>query len=156
PPPVPPEVAASQDPWPDAESGPEPEPEPEPDAEPGAAGPEAPEGQPAEEPEAPTAPLLARVAADRLEGLARGAQHGIMVLGGMVLILAVLLSPGPRTQREVLIGLVGFGLVVLAGLAAGLVLRGFSALLLVQADQAEAAGRVERHFAEGLERLAAA
>jgi hypothetical protein len=145
PPPVPPEVAAAQEPWPDVE-GESAEPEP---ATVDVVGDGSAEGG-----EPLTATLLARAAGDRLEVLARVVRNGVLVLGGMAVVLAVWLAPGVRSQRETLLAVVAFGLVVLGGLTVDAALRGFACLLHLQADQAEAAGRVEQHLASGLRQLA--
>lgn len=147
PPPVPTDVAAAQDPWPEAPDTPDD----------GEAGPE-PDGNeelaPEFDDEVPTGSFLARIASDRLAAFATPAQIGLIVLGSLGAFNA--LGPGRATSQQALGLLVTVGLLLVAGALAGSFVRGFSALLAAQAEQAEATGRIEQHLAAGLERLSAA
>jgi hypothetical protein len=153
PPPVPSEVAAAQEPWPVVPAGPaSTDPEPPPDERSAPAGATPDETPPGDD--LPTGWLLARIAADRLHRLATPVQIGIVVLGTLGAFNA-LASSGGGASRETLAFLVTVGLLIVVGLVVGHVLDALSALLSAQADQAEAAGRIEHRLATGLDQLAA-
>ena len=154
PPPVPPEVAAAQEPWPVVPAGPEsigPEPPPDERSAPAGATPD--ETLPVDD--VPTGYLLAHIAADRLHRLATPVQIGIVVLGTLG-AFNTLASSGGRASRETLAFLVTVGLLIVVGLVVGQFLDALSALLSAQADQAEATGRIEQRLATGLGQLAEA
>lgn len=142
PPPVPPEVAAAQEPWP---------------VTPEADGPAVEQADDTHHLEAdefqemPTGALLTRVASDQLGRLATPVQLGLVILGTLGAFNAI--GTDAQGSRRAFGFLVTVGLLIVAGVLLKSMLEALSALLLAQADQADATGRIEQHLASGLERL---
>lgn len=99
-----------------------------------------------------SAARLARKAADALERVGPALWFGLIPVG---LYLTFLMLPAPFFGMGVIL-LIAFGGGVLFGVLLRQLLPGLSALLRVNADQAEAIERLEQRLCERLERVAAA